>query len=63
LELLGYGPPGRAANGGSPNDLVTDWITLAVVAPAMGPAPSALRDPDGHRLILVNQDAGRGVPA
>jgi catechol 2,3-dioxygenase-like lactoylglutathione lyase family enzyme len=63
LELLTYEPPGRAAAVGAPNDLVTDWITLAV-GPARGAAPCALSDPDGHRLLLVDQDdGGRGVPA
>jgi catechol 2,3-dioxygenase-like lactoylglutathione lyase family enzyme len=63
LELLGYEPAGRAAAIGAPNDLVTDWITLAV-ASATGPVPHALRDPDGHRLVLVDHgNGGTGAPA
>jgi catechol 2,3-dioxygenase-like lactoylglutathione lyase family enzyme len=63
LALLAYAPPGRTAAIGAPNDLVTDWITLAVV-PAIGAAPRAVRDPDGHRLLLVDQrGGGRGLPA
>lgn len=63
LELLAYAPQGRTAAIGAPNDLVTDWITLAVV-PAIGAAPRAVRDPDGHRLLLVDQrGGGRGLPA
>jgi catechol 2,3-dioxygenase-like lactoylglutathione lyase family enzyme len=63
LELLAYAPPGRSAAIGAPNDLATDWIELAV-APATGAVPSAMRDPDGHRLLLVDQrDGGMGAPA
>lgn len=53
LELLGYQPSGRPAGTTFPNDLVTDWVTLAV-SHSPSPAPCALRDPDGHRLILVD---------
>jgi hypothetical protein len=63
LELLGYEPPGRAAGVTFPNDVVTDWVTLAV-SPSPGTVPCAVRDPDGHRLVLVNHGAGAsGLPA
>ena len=57
LELLGYQPPGRSAGLTSANDLVTDWITLAVL-PSPGGSSCAMKDPDGHRLVLVDQSAG-----
>jgi catechol 2,3-dioxygenase-like lactoylglutathione lyase family enzyme len=63
LELLGYQPPGRAAGVTFPNDVVTDWVTLAV-SPSPGTVPCAVRDPDGHRLVLVDHGAGAsGLPA
>ena len=63
LELLCYSPPGRPAGTTSPNDAVTDWVTLAV-SPSVGPSPCAVRDPDGHRLVLVDHGAGTiGLPA
>ena len=63
LELLGYRPSGRAAGMVFPNDLVTDWITLAV-RPSPGDSSCAMQDPDGHRLVLVDQGAGAiGLPA
>jgi catechol 2,3-dioxygenase-like lactoylglutathione lyase family enzyme len=55
LELLAYDPPGRSFGPAEPNDLITDWVTLAVTP---GEGPRALRDPDGHRLVLVDQGAG-----
>ena len=54
LELLGYDPPGRPAGTTHPNDLATDWVTLAVRL-SRGGAPRVVRDPDGHFLILVDQ--------
>ena len=46
-----------------PNDLVTDWVTLAV-RPSPGDSSCAMQDPDGHRLVLVDQGAGAiGLPA
>lgn len=54
LELLGYHPPGRPARMTRPTDLATDWVTLAV-RPSPGGAPCAVRDPDGHFLVLVDQ--------
>lgn len=54
LELLGYQPPGRPANGIRPNDMVTDWITLAMSL-STGKLPCTLQDPDGHRIVLVDQ--------
>ena len=63
LELLAYRPPGRAVGTGPADDVVTDWITLAV-SPSPGTAPRAVRDPDGHRLLLVDHGAGAtGLPA
>ncbi len=63
LELLGYRPSGRAAGMVFPNDLVTDWVTLAV-RPSSGDSSFAVQDPDGHRLVLVHQGAGAiGLPA
>ncbi len=63
LELLAYHPPGRPAGMACANDVVTDWLTLAV-SPSPGIVPCALRDPDGHRLVLVDQGAGTtGLPA
>lgn len=53
LELLCYGPPGRVAGRWPANDGVTDWVTLLV--PGLS-RPRLLRDPDGHRMLLV------GVP-
>jgi catechol 2,3-dioxygenase-like lactoylglutathione lyase family enzyme len=63
LELLGYRPSGRAAGMIYANDLVADWLTLAV-RPSRGVSPCAIQDPDGHRLVLVDQGAGViGLPA
>jgi catechol 2,3-dioxygenase-like lactoylglutathione lyase family enzyme len=64
LELLDYyRPPGRAAGPVFPNDLVTDWTALAV-RPSPDDSSCALQDPDGHRLVLVDQGAGAiGLPA
>jgi catechol 2,3-dioxygenase-like lactoylglutathione lyase family enzyme len=63
LELLAYQPPGRPAGIVRPNDAVTDWVTLAV-SPSRGAALGALQDPDGHRLMLVDQgDGATGLPA
>lgn len=63
LELLNYQPPGRPAGKTCPNDVATDWVTLAV-SPSPGTSPRAARDPDGHRLVLVDHGAGvTGLPA
>lgn len=63
LELLCYHPPGRPARMTLPNDVATDWVTLAV-KPSPGDSPCAARDPDGHLLMLVDQGAGAtGLPA
>jgi catechol 2,3-dioxygenase-like lactoylglutathione lyase family enzyme len=63
LELLGYQPPGRSAGLSFANDLVTDWITMAVHT-SPSDSSCAMQDPDGHRLILVDQGAGAiGLPA
>ena len=54
IELLRYRPPGRPIIDLRPNDRVTDWVTLAVEGLAR-PSPAALRDPDGHLLVLEDQ--------
>jgi catechol 2,3-dioxygenase-like lactoylglutathione lyase family enzyme len=62
LELLAYQPPGRAIGMNLRNDLVTQWVTLAV-SPLSGTSPCAVRDPDGHCLVLIDHGAGAtGVP-
>ena len=63
LELLGYHPPGRQDRAGAANDVATDWVT--VTADGLGgELVRAVRDPDGHRLLLVDQGAGSaGLPA
>lgn len=63
LELLAYDPPGRPLATTTANDLLTDWVTVAV-NPSLGALPVVVRDPDGHRLVLVDQngrDQGGGV--
>jgi catechol 2,3-dioxygenase-like lactoylglutathione lyase family enzyme len=63
LELLGYHPPGRSAPMSCPSDMRTDWVTLTVSS-MPGASPRAVRDPDGHRLVLVGQGGGAtGLPA
>lgn len=52
LELLCYVPPGRPTLPWPANDAVTDWTTLLV--PGLR-APRMLRDPDGHRMLLVGE--------
>ncbi len=59
LELLGYHPPGRPAGTMALNDQATDWVTIEVTT-LVGDRYRAMRDPDGHRLLLVAQ--GSGVP-
>jgi len=49
IELLEYRPPGRRI-AVAPNDIAADWISIRV--PWSGGA-RMLRDPDGHRLLLV----------
>jgi catechol 2,3-dioxygenase-like lactoylglutathione lyase family enzyme len=64
LELLAYQPPGRCAETTCLNDRVTDWVTLAL-NPSSNPSAYAVQDPDGHRLVLIDQghrDGGMGVP-
>jgi len=56
LELLRYRPPGRPMMAARPNDRVTDWVTLAVSGLSR-PTPAALRDPDGHLVVLEDQGA------
>ncbi len=63
LELLGYRPPGRPAGMTRPNDVAADWVTLAM-SPSPARSPCAVRDPDDHRLVLVDQGSGAiGLPA
>jgi catechol 2,3-dioxygenase-like lactoylglutathione lyase family enzyme len=62
LELLRYRPPGRPVMAARPNDRVTDWVTLSVTG-LPRPSPAALRDPDGHLLVLEDQGACTGLPA
>jgi hypothetical protein len=63
LELLAYRPPGHPIGGCSPNDGLTDWVTLDI-ASTTGKLPRAVRDPDGHLLLLVDHGAvSTGVPA
>jgi catechol 2,3-dioxygenase-like lactoylglutathione lyase family enzyme len=54
IELLGYRPPGRRI-AVAPHDIAADWITFR--APGSAAAPRMLRDPDGHRLLLVGSPA------
>jgi catechol 2,3-dioxygenase-like lactoylglutathione lyase family enzyme len=54
MELLRYRPPGRPMVSPRPNDRITDWVTLAVEGLKRS-SPAALRDPDGHLLILEDQ--------
>jgi len=56
LELLRYRPAGRPMLAPRPNDRLTDWVTLAVTGLAR-PSPGALRDPDGHLVVLEDQGA------
>jgi catechol 2,3-dioxygenase-like lactoylglutathione lyase family enzyme len=63
LELLAYRPPGHPIGHCNPNDGLTDWVTLDVASPAEN-LPRAVRDPDGHLLLLVDHGGGStGTPA
>jgi catechol 2,3-dioxygenase-like lactoylglutathione lyase family enzyme len=53
LELLAYHPPGRPAETRA-GDIAADWVTLAVASLA-GERHRVLRDPDGHRLLLLQE--------
>jgi catechol 2,3-dioxygenase-like lactoylglutathione lyase family enzyme len=55
LELLAYRPPGRRGPA-----RMTDRVAIEVRT-LFGPRCRQVRDPDGHRLLLVAQ--GTGVPA
>jgi len=48
IELLAYDPPGRRARQAGVKRLTTDWISLV----GAGWSPRALKDPDGHRLLV-----------
>jgi catechol 2,3-dioxygenase-like lactoylglutathione lyase family enzyme len=62
LELLGYEPPGRATAVAG-NDMAADWVTLRVAGLRNGTAlrdgarARLVRDPDGHRLLLLGSGA------
>lgn len=60
LELLAYRPPGRPAGNRESNDLITDWVTLAV-SPSAAALPLVVHDPDQHRFVLVDQRASAGL--
>jgi catechol 2,3-dioxygenase-like lactoylglutathione lyase family enzyme len=53
LELLDYRRAGRTA-AVRLNDAATDWVTLGV-ASSRRRVCHAVRDPDGHRLVLIDQ--------
>ena len=55
LELLCYQPTGRASVMNLPNDLVTDWLTIAT-SQLPDKSPLVMKDPDGHRLYLVEDE-------
>ena len=63
LEVLAYVPPGRVAPDAPANAAVTDWVTLLCpnlrrgVRLEGGSLAALVRDPDGHRIVLV--DGGR----
>ena len=74
IELLAYRPPGRSPAARLVSDLASEWVTLAFGAGEAGSdsaaarrtqrrRPVALLDPDGHRLLLVDQSADRASPA
>jgi catechol 2,3-dioxygenase-like lactoylglutathione lyase family enzyme len=60
LELLAYHPPGRPAAMANPDDIAADWITLAVSA-LPGASPCGVQDPDGHRLVRIDQRSAGGT--
>jgi catechol 2,3-dioxygenase-like lactoylglutathione lyase family enzyme len=63
LELLAYHPAGRTAEATSARDAITDWLTIGMGRPGRQ-CFRAARDPDGHRLVLVDQGGGAtGLPA
>jgi catechol 2,3-dioxygenase-like lactoylglutathione lyase family enzyme len=53
IELLRYHPHGRKLTGTRPQDLITDWITLADSPVERAVPVTLLKDPDGHRVILT----------
>jgi hypothetical protein len=61
LELLAYVPRGRPAPPSAANAQLTDWVTLLAVnllsasRLTNGTRACARRDPDGHRLLLVDR--------
>jgi len=67
LELLAYRPPGRAIGPASVTDLSTDWVTVAALpirvrAATAVIAPRVIADPDGHRLLFMDQGVGSAGP-
>jgi catechol 2,3-dioxygenase-like lactoylglutathione lyase family enzyme len=67
LELLAYQPPGRAMGPASVTDLSTDWVTIAALPAAVRDATGAIAlraiaDPDGHRILLVDQGVVSAAP-
>lgn len=66
LELLAYRPPGRRGPWPPARSLATDWVTVSVRGGTRLPGGRralALRDPDGHRILLVDQRGGTTDPA
>ena len=61
LELLGYLPAGRQNRAIVADNVATEWVTLTVDG-SSGERLRAVRDPDGHQLILVDQGS-TGLPA
>jgi catechol 2,3-dioxygenase-like lactoylglutathione lyase family enzyme len=67
LELLAYRPPGRAIGPAFVTDLSTDWVTVAALPTRVRDAaaviaPRVIADPDGHRLVFVDQGVGSAGP-
>jgi len=56
IELLAYDSPGRRARPAAVTRLTTDWISLIADADTGAGQPTrALKDPDGHRLLLLTR--------
>jgi catechol 2,3-dioxygenase-like lactoylglutathione lyase family enzyme len=67
LELLAYRPPGSMRGSSGLRDIASDWIVFGVAAEggrALRAADRLATDPDGHRLLLVEEpSAPTGLPA